>query len=285
MVVSMNEKNNISNKSGLTVLVVDEPIITDFLSKALLFSGHRPIIFSDAQIARDEFQKNPEEFDAVIVDSRIFFPELLGELLEHWQIPVLVWSQSASADDEKLKKDCVTILKKTIINHFSEILAWLNKIEPRTSTNTKEANQLIYILYTSKKADHFAVDDLIQVLNTSRIKNKRNGITGVLIYNKGYFLQILEGDMTVVNTLFYEHILKDKRHEKVAILSQGPIEQRDFTNWDMGFYGTSQNEDYDLLGNTNLSTHPAGAVIQKRLNEVRGIIDGFFEKESVDAVL
>ena len=277
----MSEKNKAINKRGLTILVVDEPIITDFLSKALIFSGHRPIIFSDAQIARDEFQKNPEDFDAVIVDSHIFFPELLDELLKLWQLPVLVWSQSVSVDDEKLKKDCVTILKKTIINHFSEILAWLNKIEPRTST--KEENQLFSIMYTSKKADYFAVDDLIKVLNTSRIHNKRRGITGVLIYNKGYFLQILEGDMTIVNTLFYERILKDKRHEKISVLSQGPIEQRDFTNWDMGFYGTSQKGDYDLLGNTNLSTHPAGAVIQKRLNEVRMIIDGFFEEDHVDS--
>lgn len=270
----MNKKNEEMNQRGLMVLVVDEPIITEFLSKALIFSGHTPIIFSDPQIARHEFQINPKAFDAVIVDSRIFFPEMIHELVVHWQPPILVWSQSSSVNDALLKNDCVTILKKTINSHFSDILTWLNKIE--TSTTVKEDGQLFSLMYISKKTEHFLVEDLIQILNVSRKKNKQLGITGVLIYNKGYFLQIIEGDVDAVTSLFYEHILKDKRHENVSVFSQGFIENRDFINWDMGFYGTSINTDYDLLGNTNLNLHPAGNIIQKRLNEVRAMIDEFF---------
>ena len=263
-----------SFKSGLTVLVVDESVITDFLSKALIFSGHTPIIFNDSNKASDEFKKNPEAFDAVIVDSRIFVPELIHELVAHWRLPILVWSQSASMNDDKLKNDQVTLLKKTIINQFSDILTWLDKIEPQENTHEK-VNALFSITYMSKKVDYYDEDDLMHILNVSRKNNKQRGITGVLIYNRGYFIQILEGDRGIVNHIFFDRILKDKRHENIVVLSQGLTAKRDFANWDMGFYGTCSDSNYNLLGNTNLNIHPAGAIIQKRLNAVQKMIDHF----------
>jgi hypothetical protein len=274
----MSEENE-TLKSGLTVLVVDEPVITDFLCKALIFTGHTPIIYNDSKKARDEFQKNPEAFDAVILDSRIFVPELINELVEHWQLPVLVWSQSVSVDDVKHKNERITLLKKSIINHFSDILLWLDQIEPQTP-HLKEVSELFYLMYISKKVDHFLEDDLIHILNSSRKNNKKQGITGVLIYNKGHFLQILDGSRESVNTVFHEHILKDKRHENIVTLSQGLMAKRDFVNWDMGFYGTTGHHNYDLLANTNLNTHPAGDIIQKRLRTVQSMINQFMGNSS-----
>ena len=270
----MNGKNTISSKRELTVLVVDTPIVTDFLNTALIYSGHSPVIFNDEKIAREEFQRNPEAFDAVIVDTRIFSLASIQELIEYGQLPVLIWSQSASANNIELNNNQVTILKKTINYHFNEIKSWLDEIESRTIP--KEAKKLFSLMYVSKKVDNFEVKDLIQILHKARENNKRRDVTGVLIYNKGYFLQILEGDMAIVNSLFNGLILKDTRHENVAVLSQNFITQRDFANWDMGFYGTTSPDSYNLLGNTDLDIHPAGILIKQRLEAVRNIINGFF---------
>ena len=78
-----------------------------------------------------------------------------------------------------------------------------------------------------------------------------------------------------MNTVFHENILKDKRHENRVARSQGLIAKRDFVNWDMGFYGTTRHNNYDLLANTNLYEHPAGDIIQKRLSTVQSMINQF----------
>jgi hypothetical protein len=56
----------------------------------------------------------------------------------------------------------------------------------------------------------------------------------MLLYDKGSFLQLLEGEEPVVRAL-YDKICKDGRHASPALLWVGDVDERSFGEWSMGF--------------------------------------------------
>lgn len=94
--------------------------------------------------------------------------------------------------------------------------------------------QLIHLVYTSKATHPMQYQDFLDLLIQAREKNHRLDITGMLLYQKGYFLQILEGHKNVVEELF-RRIVLDPRHTNVTLLVKHPIDRREYTNWDMKF--------------------------------------------------
>ena len=91
---------------------------------------------------------------------------------------------------------------------------------------------LVRLLYASRAVDtdSAAIDD---ILRHCRQVNPTAGITGILCYGGGIFLQALEGGREAVNTL-YGHIIKDKRHRDVVLLVYEEISERRFGGWTMG---------------------------------------------------
>jgi len=61
-----------------------------------------------------------------------------------------------------------------------------------------------------------------------------SGITGILVYDGGAFLQVLEGDRDVVERTFAS-IAADRRHSRVTKIIQEPIAERAFGTWTMGY--------------------------------------------------
>jgi hypothetical protein len=91
---------------------------------------------------------------------------------------------------------------------------------------------LVRLLYASRAADQSpAATDAILV--QSRSHNPACGITGILCYGGGIFLQALEGGRTQVSEL-YGHIQKDVRHKDVILLHYEEISERRFGSWTMG---------------------------------------------------
>lgn len=91
------------------------------------------------------------------------------------------------------------------------------------------------VVYTSSATRRMGPEDLAQILDEARERNQRLGITGMLLYNEGNFLQVLEGaDEATVRDL-YEHIKVDERHHMVITLMDEQADQRDFDEWTMGF--------------------------------------------------
>ena len=91
---------------------------------------------------------------------------------------------------------------------------------------------LVRLLYVSRALDK---DPKVieSILDASRQHNVANGITGVLCYGGGIFLQAIEGGRAAVNTL-YSHIVTDKRHQDVVLLHYQEISERRFGGWTMG---------------------------------------------------
>lgn len=76
---------------------------------------------------------------------------------------------------------------------------------------------MFHLVYTSYSTAPFSEEELIQLLNQSRVSNKKLDITGMLVYLDNKFIQVLEGERTAVVKL-YEKIAGDPRHKKVALL-------------------------------------------------------------------
>lgn len=94
---------------------------------------------------------------------------------------------------------------------------------------------MFYLLYMSTAVKPMNYDDFSALLQQFRDSNNKNGITGMLLYQNGTFMQMLEGERQVVLDL-YDKILKDDRHTGVHTVLAGDIEKRNFEDWSMGFF-------------------------------------------------
>ena len=103
---------------------------------------------------------------------------------------------------------------------------------------------LVYISYASRPLRE---DDLLDILNTSRLNNKKYGITGMLVYLHEKFIQVLEGEYEAVNKVYHE-IKQDLRHRKVTTVLEGNTEQRIFKDWSMGFKKLDGQQFEELSG-------------------------------------
>jgi len=95
-------------------------------------------------------------------------------------------------------------------------------------------SDLIHLVYTSKAVCPMNSDDFLRLLIPAREKNHRLHITGMLLYQKQNFLQVLEGREMAVEKLF-KSIIQDGRHENVTLLIKRPVTNREYAEWDLKF--------------------------------------------------
>jgi hypothetical protein len=86
--------------------------------------------------------------------------------------------------------------------------------------------------------------DLRAILKTAITHNLTNNITGILFFDNGKFIQILEGEAEHLTPLL-DRIQLDTRHKNVNILMNEPIEKREIDNWSMKAFDLSENEPQD----------------------------------------
>ena len=92
---------------------------------------------------------------------------------------------------------------------------------------------LVRLMYASRAVDSVDQDELIAILKKSKANNPGIGVTGVLCFSGGIFLQVLEGGRSAVSRL-YNRIAADPRHREVVLLSYEEIGERRFAGWSMG---------------------------------------------------
>ena len=93
---------------------------------------------------------------------------------------------------------------------------------------------MISLAYVSATSSTMSEDEIVALLVQSRANNARAGVTGALLYQRGRFVQILEGDEQTVLRL-YRKISRDQRHGDIHELSRQRIPARQFPQWTMGF--------------------------------------------------
>ena len=114
---------------------------------------------------------------------------------------------------------------------------------------------LFQVVYTSTAAGSFSRAELVELLKGSVQRNARAGITGLLLYQDGTFMQALEGEEAAVIALFAK-ISRDPRHHHVIPLTHGPVQQRNFPNSAMAFRDLNTTELRNLPGYSEFLNTP-----------------------------
>jgi Sensors of blue-light using FAD len=92
---------------------------------------------------------------------------------------------------------------------------------------------LVRCLYASRGSKQIGEPVLDTILKQSRRNNAKNGITGMLCFANGIFVQVIEGGRAEVSRLLAK-IMRDERNADVEILLFQEISERRFGNWTMG---------------------------------------------------
>lgn len=121
-------------------------------------------------------------------------------------------------------------------------------------------HQLVYI---SKESIASKPDELLKILTAARASNAMQNITGILLYDAGRYIQILEGNKVAITGL-YSNISQDDRHSNVKLLYLEEAPARLFPNWTMNMFNLNEDK-------------------QKDLTEVKKILRQVERKESVSA--
>mgnify|MGYP000845570253 CR=1 FL=1 len=77
------------------------------------------------------------------------------------------------------------------------------------------------------------IPKLNAIMDASNRNNARDGITGALLFDPLWFVQILEGEREAVSATL-RRIIGDDRHADVTIMDARSIEARRFGQWWMG---------------------------------------------------
>ena len=93
---------------------------------------------------------------------------------------------------------------------------------------------MICIVYISSAKLGLTDSEIINIVEDARINNEKSEITGLLLFNRGNFMQLVEGDEQAIEAL-YEKIRKDNRHTEVKLLLKESITHRNFSTWTMAF--------------------------------------------------
>ena len=113
---------------------------------------------------------------------------------------------------------------------------------------------MISLTYLSTATEPFDTSTLSDLLESAREKNHARGLTGMLLYVGGHFIQTLEGPADVVDATF-ARIEQDPQHRDVFVALREGIDARVFPDWSMGFDSLSTEEAAELPGFSDYLEH------------------------------
>lgn len=114
--------------------------------------------------------------------------------------------------------------------------------------------QIRQIVYASAATRPLTPQDLADILQVARSCNDQAEITGMLLYRRGQFLQVLEGSEEHLRPLLAK-LKKDPRHRQVEVLLDGMITARAFGAWSMAFQDVSGLEPEELPAYSHFLTN------------------------------
>jgi len=123
---------------------------------------------------------------------------------------------------------------------------------------------LIILLYVSQPIGPVTTYVTSSILEISKANNKKKDITGVLCQGSGLYMQVLEGQRSVINALF-SRIMEDKRRKEVELLSMEEINQRRYGHWSMALVQLSKNDPMVQMAHPEFDPYSASSSDAMRL--------------------
>ena len=102
---------------------------------------------------------------------------------------------------------------------------------------------LVYLSDYTGPAEHIT-EVLTDICTASRRNNAEVDITGLLFFQKGVFLQALEGNKDAISALM-RRVDEDPRHANIQILVDEPIKKRSFGEWHMDSLNMDEHKALD----------------------------------------
>lgn len=97
---------------------------------------------------------------------------------------------------------------------------------------TKGEQPISMMAYRSRAVAAPTEGDLDTILCKAQQRNRAEGLTGLLIYDRGCYFQWLEGPAQALSRV-WESIRRDSRHRDIHVLRQESVPRRFFGAWDM----------------------------------------------------
>jgi hypothetical protein len=116
-------------------------------------------------------------------------------------------------------------------------------------------SKLFRLAYVSTASKLFDSAELRDMLKESNARNKEAGITGMLLYKDGQFMQVLEGTLEAVAATF-SRISRDPRHHGIMVLLKGAVQERRFPDWSMAFRDLSLPDHQEVPGYSEFLNTP-----------------------------
>jgi len=102
------------------------------------------------------------------------------------------------------------------------------------------------IIYVSTLATDAPLRVVADIAVKSRATNQKLDITGLLVFDGMHFCQQLEGTEQEIAALMAQ-IRQDPRHTNVAVLHCGPLDQRRFRGFNLGYTSVEDVEALERL--------------------------------------
>lgn len=99
---------------------------------------------------------------------------------------------------------------------------------------------LYQLVYKSKRKTNCDEREIQKILASCEKNNPSRNITGILLHSDDIFIQYLEGDKDIIK--LYDAIKDDSRHQSPVLLSYGPLKERIFPSWHMGYKKLSKDK-------------------------------------------
>lgn len=111
------------------------------------------------------------------------------------------------------------------------------------------------LVYVSSAVKLLSTEELTLLLRGCVAFNSKHGLTGMLLYKDGNFMQALEGAETDVRQC-YEKIKKDPRHRGLSVLLELQKQERDYPDWAMGFRDLNTVDRLDMPEYSEIMNYP-----------------------------
>ena len=106
------------------------------------------------------------------------------------------------------------------------------RIDVGEGLRSAAADSVGMLAYRSRAVEPPSECELADLLRLAQERNHAERLTGLLIYDQGYFFQWLEGPEPALVRV-WNSIRRDRRHRDIEILREQPLKERFFASWDM----------------------------------------------------
>lgn len=122
----------------------------------------------------------------------------------------------------------------------------LTDVQKANSTNHHGERIILRLTYVSRYNAKNANIEVARILEQAQRNNARKGITGALVINDDYFLQVIEGARPAINQLL-RGLVQDSRHLELRIVECREVEQRRWSKWSMKYLTPSELDKEQVL--------------------------------------